>query len=74
MPRAPKRRAETNLCQRKSKGQAKLNERWLHLSSNKTNLLFTLQITLATIPTFIAAMTQHLALVLAVKTVAARCC
>jgi hypothetical protein len=69
-PRAPKHHAKTNLCQCKPKRQAKLYERWLHLSSGKTNLQFTLQVTLATISTFIAAMTWHLALVLAVKTLA----
>jgi hypothetical protein len=70
MPRAPKRRAKTNLCQCKSKHQARLNEHWLNLSSRKTDLQITLQVTLTTILTFIAAMTQQLLLVLAVEAVA----
>jgi hypothetical protein len=67
MPQAPKRRAKTNLCRRKPKHQTRLNERWLYLSSRKTGLQFTLQVALATILMFIAAMTQQLALILAVE-------
>ncbi len=69
MPRAPKCRAQTNLRQCKPKHQATQNEHWLHLSSGETDLQFTLQVALAMILTFIAAMTQQLLLVLAVKAV-----
>ncbi len=70
MPQTPKHRTKTKLRQRKPKHQAKLNERWLYLSSGKTNLQITLQVALTTILMFIAAMTQQLVLVLAVKAVA----
>jgi hypothetical protein len=46
------------------------NELWLHLSSGETDLQFTLQVTLATISTFITAMPHQLSLVLAVEAVA----
>jgi hypothetical protein len=43
MPRAPRRRAETNLRRRKPKRLATANERWLHLSSAETDLQSAIQ-------------------------------
>jgi hypothetical protein len=70
MPRAPKHRVKTSLCQCKPKRQATQNERWPHLSSGKADLQVTLQQALATISMFVLAMTHLLALILACKEVA----
>ncbi len=70
MPHAPRRRAETNLRQRKPKHQATANKRWLHLSSAETDLQSAIQVILYMMSTFVMAMMQLLALVLATKATA----
>jgi hypothetical protein len=70
MPQTPKRRAKTNLCRRKPKHQATQNKHWLHLSSSGADLQVALQHALATISTFISAMTHLFALIFACKDVA----
>ena len=70
MPPAAKRHAKTQLCRRVPKRQASSNGRWIQLSSAEADLLFTIQVDLSTILTFVTAMTQLLLLVLAVEAVA----
>jgi hypothetical protein len=70
MPQAPKCRAKTNLRRRKPKRQVTQNERWLNLSSGKSDLQVTLQHLLAMISTFVLAMIHLLALITAYEKVA----
>ena len=70
MPPPAKRRAETQLRRRKPKRQATPNGRWMQLSSAETDLLYYIHVALATISTFVVAMTQLLALVLAAEGIA----
>ena len=67
-PPPAKHCTKTNLCRRKPKRQATPNEHWLHLSSGKADLLFALQVTLATISTHITSLMHLLMLILAVET------
>ncbi len=70
MPPAAKCRAETNLRRHKPKRHATANEHWLHLSSAETDLQSAIQVVLYTMSKFVTAMTQLLALVLAVEAAA----
>ena len=69
MPRAPKRRALTSCRRRKSKRQAKANERWLHSSARQAGQMRTIQTVMATTSLFCTSLNQLRALILAAYTV-----